>query len=93
MVGDHGRETVVGPSELFLDHAFSREVEADAAVLLGNGDAEEPKLARLGHEIVGDRVVLLDPARARFDFLLDEPANLVSQGEDFGGEFHGGNGN
>ncbi len=49
----------------------------------GDGEPEEPELARLLHEIVWNRVVLLDPARARIDFLLQETPQFVAELGDF----------
>jgi hypothetical protein len=88
VIADDGGEAVVGASHLLLDGAFPGEVEPDAAVLLGDGEPEQPQLARLLHEVVGDRVVLLDPARARVHFLLDEAADLRAQLPNFGRQVH-----
>jgi len=88
VVGDHGREAVVAAPEHLLDRALSGEVEAEPAVCLGNGKAEEPDRARLGHQLFGDGVVLLDPARARLDLLLDEAPHFLAQALDFGSQIH-----
>ena len=83
VVADHGRKTVIGLAHLFFDGAFAREVEADAAVLLGDRQAEKAELARFLQEILGDLVVLFDPARARIDLVADEAADFVAELSDF----------
>ena len=60
VVADERGETVVGLAHLLLDRAFAAEVEADAAVLLGDRQPEQPDLARFPDQVARDFVVLLD---------------------------------
>ncbi|MNC86901.1 hypothetical protein D3C83_25880 [compost metagenome] len=88
VVADDGGEAVIGAPHLLFDRALAREVEPDAAVLFRDGEPEQPQLARHLHEIVRNRVVLFDPARARVNFLLDEAPYFFAQADDFGRELH-----
>jgi hypothetical protein len=89
MVADQRRKSVVGLAHLLLDCAFPGEIEADAAVLLGYGQTEESELARLVNKVVGNRIVFLDPARLRLDFLREKAPDLGAQCLHFSRWVHG----
>src|SRR5665811_1170647 len=63
-----------------LDHEDIREdVQAGAAVLLGEEAPQEPHLAHLRDQLVRDLVLLVDADGKRLDLLLYEVADRVPQ--------------
>ena len=61
--------------ELLDDADVGQQVEAEAAVLLGDGDAEEAERAHLLHDLVGEGVGPLEIGRDGDDLALHEAAD------------------
>ncbi len=68
-----------GAAELDGHAALVLHRKTEAAVFLGDGEAEEPKPAHLLDHIVGDGVVLGDLALERPQALAHEAANRLDQ--------------
>jgi len=74
---EHRAERRRGPAELHRQPDLLGHGEAETAVLLGDGIAEQPHGRGLLPEPVGDLVGLLDLVLGRDDLLADERADCV----------------
>ncbi len=73
------------PGELLHDHRVGREVEAHAAVLLGDRDPEQAELLHLLDDRLGERVLAVVVLGVREDLLVGElPHHLADRALLFG---------
>ena len=66
--------------ELLDDHRVGGEVEPHPAVLLGDGDAEQPELLHLLDDGVGERVLVVVLLGDREDLVVDELPDHLGDG-------------
>ena len=70
----------VGAAELLHGQRVGDVVAAEAAVLLGDGQAEEADLGHLGHDREVDGLVAVPPGAVRDRLLVEEGARQVAEG-------------
>ncbi len=69
---DHARDRDPAARELLDDHRVGREVEAHAAVLLGDRDAEQAELLHLLDDRLGEQVLVVVVLGVGEDLLVGE---------------------
>ena len=77
---DHARDRDPAARELLDDHRVGRQIQAHAAVLLGDRDAEQAELLHLLDDRLGELVLVVEVLGVRQNLLVGELMHHLGDG-------------